>query len=191
MNKIKIYIHNNIKSNDPRITHAINEINNSTSYDKILIYFSHNSGGAIQDAVALIDAIEKSNPAVRIILIFQTYAVSAAAFIMCYFAFYNVVTTNVSVQLDGPVCVVFHKPRVVIQNFTHFASGLFHDCKYADPIELVKSTTPAFDEVFESMYFACYRKKIRIAPHMKSVYNMNGDVCVTFSGGPLNANQQK
>lgn len=107
---------------------------------------------------------------------------------MCYFAFYNVVTTNVTVQLDGPVCVVFHKPRVVIQNFTYFASGLFHDRTYSAPIELVKLTTPSFDEVFESMYYACYRKEIRIAPHMKSVYSMNGDVCVTFSGGSLSAN---
>lgn len=157
-----IFLAINIEANDSRITHAINEINSATSSDKILIYFSHNSGGAIQDAITLIDAIENSNPTVKIILIFQKYVVSAAAFIMCYFAFYNVVTPNVSVQLDGPVCVVFHKPRVVIQNFTHFASGLFHDRTYSDPIELVKSTTPSFDEVFESMYFACYRKKIRI-----------------------------
>jgi hypothetical protein len=183
----KIYINNRIDSNDSRISRAITAITNASPSDKILIYFNQNNGGAIQDAVSLIDAIESSNPSVQIILIFKNYAISAAAYIMCYFAFYNVVSPNVSVQLDGSVCVVYHKPRVMTKMFTYFASGLYHDRNYPPEIDFMKQITPFFDVVFQSMFDACYKKDIRIAPHMKSVYNMNGDVSVTFSGGPLNA----
>lgn len=183
----KLYIHNKIESNDSRISRAITTIENASPSDKVLIYFIQNNGGAIQDAVDLIAAVESSNPSVQIILIFQKYAISAAAYIMCYFAFHNVVSPNVSVQLDGSVCVVYHKPRAITPMFTYFASGLYHDRIYPREIDFVKKITPYFDDVFQSMFDACYKKNIRIAPHMISVYNMNGDVSVTFSGGPLNA----
>lgn len=185
-NEIKIQIFHEIKENDARILEAIKEINGATSSDKVLIYFNNNAGGAVQDAVDLIAAIESSNPAVQIVLIFHQYAVSAAAFIMCYFAFYNVVTPNVRVELDGPVCVVYHKPRVEIDGLhTYFASDLYHDRTYPTVIQFIKGITPSFDEVFEKLFKACYSKNMRIAPHMRSVYNMNGDVSVIFSGGPL------
>ena len=187
MEEYKIYINDRINSNDSRVSLAIATIANASPKDKVLIYFNQNIGGAIQDAVDLIAAIESSNPAVQIILIFERYAISAAAYIMCYFAFYNVVSPNVSVQLDGAVCVVYHKPRAMTPYFTYFADGLYHDRNYSPQIEFIKQMTPYFDEVFKSMFDACYKKNIRIAPHMKSVYNMNGDVSVTFSGGTLNA----
>lgn len=191
-NTIKIRIFWNIDSKDARITTAINAIQSATSADKILIYFNNNTGGALQDTINLIMAIEKSNPAVQIILIFHQYAISASAFIMCYFAFYNIATPNVRVQLDGPVCVVYHKPRIEINSlFTHFASNLFHDRTYPKSIQFIKDITPLFDAVFNSLFMGCYAKKIRIAPHMRSVYSINGDVSVTLSGGLLHEKQTK
>lgn len=183
---MRIDISRNIDKNDPRITLAINAIQNAENGDTIIIRFSCNAGGAIEDAVLLISEIEKSSPSVKIVLIFESYAVSAAAFILCYFSFYNLVTTNVIVQLASPVCVVYHKPRAVTELHTYFASNLYHDRTYHGAIKFIADITPTFDNVFNAMFDACYDKKnIRIAPHMRSVYNMNGDVSVMFSEGRL------
>ncbi|NWA64147.1 hypothetical protein HX773_24940 [Pantoea sp. B9002] len=180
-----ITISNNIKINDGRISHAISRISNVSPGTKIIIRFDHNSGGAVQAAVDLIEAIELSRPAVNIVLVFKGFAVSAAAFILGYFGFYNVVTPNVIVQMDGPVCVVYHKPRVSIGDYDHFASGLYPDRKYPKAVEFVRDMNPTFDAVFLSIITACYAKKIRVAPHMESVYNMNGDVSVMFKDGNI------
>ncbi|MBD8129223.1 hypothetical protein IFU23_24255 [Pantoea agglomerans] len=185
MAKKRIDIQREIKVNDVRITKAIQDIEAATAGDRVTIYFNDNIGGSIQDALTLIEAIERSDPAIRIFLIFKTYAISAAAFIMCYFAFYNVVTTNVRVQLDGNVCVVYHKPRAETALHTYFASGLFDHLQYQPVLEFIKYITPTFDDVFDSLLTGCQSKGIRIAPHMKSVYNINGDVSVVFNGGTL------
>lgn len=183
----KIEIHRNIAQNDSRIIYAVNTINSSTPGDTIRIHFHENIGGSVQDALDLIDAIESSDAEVKIILVFKNYAVSAAAFIMCYFGFYNVVTPNITVQLDGNVCVVYHKPRAESNIHTYFASNLFSHkyALYPKILQFIIDMTPTFDDVFESMLNGCQQKSIRIAPHMKSVYNINGDVSVIFKGGPL------
>lgn len=182
MAEIKVRIWNEIQQNDVRITDAINKIQTAAYGDRVIIYFNNNAGGSIKDAVNLIGAIESSSSTVKIVLVFKNYAVSAAAFIMCYFSFYNVVTTNVTVQIDKRVCMVYHKPRAINRLNTFFATDLYPDRTYPNAIEFVRQITPLFDVVFNAMFKACYAKNIRIAPQMKAVYNVNGDVSVIFRG---------
>lgn len=180
-----ITISNKIDTKDPRIQHAINRINSAPDGTTLIIRFDHNCGGAVQEAMDLIEAIENCNSVITIILTFKGYAVSASAFILGYFAFYNVVSTHVVIQMDGPVCLVYHKPRLNINNIDYFSSVLYPDRTYQQPLEYLRRITLIFDTVFSSIITSCYTKKIRIAPHMTSVYNMNGDVCVMFKDGKI------
>lgn len=125
----------------------------------IVICFDQNSVGAVQAAVDLIEAIELDRPAVNIVLVFKGFAVSAAAFILGYFGFYNVDIPNVIVQMDGPVCVVYHKPRVSIQDYDHFSSGLYPDRKHPKAVKFVRDMNPTFDAVCSNIIIACYAKK--------------------------------
>lgn len=178
-------IEGNIRINDARVDNAIASLSENTGHSKVIIRFYHNAGGAIETTLRLTEAIKRCHPHRQVILVFKGYVASAAAFILATFAFRATPAPNVIVMNEGPVCVVFHKPRVVAGKYLYFSNSLYACQLYNDTLEFLKLITPRFDELFFRMMNYCERKKIPLAPHMASVYAMNGDVTLILKSGKL------
>ncbi|WP_413737913.1 hypothetical protein ACL2XP_06975 [Sodalis sp. RH21] len=133
----------------------------------------------------LIVAIDNCPSDRLIVLVFTGYAISAVAYLLAYFAFYSVTRENVIVQAQGPLCLVYHKPRIKKYAVTLFANSLDSKNTYSKEVECMRKYTMNFDHIYDALERACIKKGIEIAPHMKAIYNMNGDISVTFNGGPL------
>lgn len=170
-----------------------NFLNKGTLIDEILQYMvtappascvylliTNNCGGAVNDAERLVRGICK-NDHIKIHLIFRGYAISAAAYVYSYFVFYDAKHQHVVIEAGTPLCVVFHKPRIIRNQALSFANNIFENRQPIDVYnKYLLAISKEFDEIFNAMHGILLAEGELIAPHLKDVYNMNGDVSFTF-----------
>ncbi|MDT8883205.1 hypothetical protein PGN69_04920 [Klebsiella aerogenes] len=146
----------------------------------VYLLITNNCGGAVNDAERLVRGICKYNH-IKIHIIFRGYAISAAAYIYSYFVFYDARHEHVVIEAGTPLCIVFHKPRIFRGQVFSFANNIFENAKLTDKTDKYLLTiSKEFDAIFNAMHSILLAEGELIAPHLKDVYNMNGDVSFTF-----------
>lgn len=167
--------------NDKRVHNAVKGLNSAHSDSVIVIVFKNNGGGHVESVERLIRAIEKTK-AKKVQLVFHGFAVSAAAYIFAYFTFYAP-KDHIFPIVNSQLCMVYHKPRVEKTNVLVF-SNYITDVSTNEPSKKhILKITPYFDNVFQAMIDILKLLNFNIAPHMKEIYNINGDVTIIFNKG--------
>ncbi|MGS5488664.1 hypothetical protein ACVD67_19700, partial [Klebsiella quasipneumoniae] len=124
MAQIKFVIKDKFDSNDPvfkRLTDTISNYNNVNKL-KLIINITYNEGGEVAIMLAFVATIEKAvlnNSNLTIELRFGGFAMSAAAFVFCYFVFYADIP-RVRVLSNTRLSVIYHKPRMKQINASNF-----------------------------------------------------------------------
>ncbi|KTS17638.1 hypothetical protein RSA31_21485 [Pantoea dispersa] len=188
MAQIKFVIKDKFDSNDPvfkRLTDTISNYNNVNKI-KLIINMTYNEGGEVAIMLAFVATIEKAvlnNTNLTIELRFGGFAMSAAAFVFCYFVFYADIP-RVRVLSNTRLSVIYHKPRMKQQNVSNF---IFAN----DPIKMTKlnkpqqteliSYTNQFDDVWDAVVAIYEMGGEAFDPSLLSSYNGNGDVAFTLS----------
>lgn len=112
----KFVIKDKFDSNDPvfkSLTDTISKYNNTNKL-KLIINITYNEGGEVAimlDFVATIENAVLNNSNLTIELRFGGFAISAAAFVFCYFVFYADIP-RVRVLSNTRLAVIYHKPRM-------------------------------------------------------------------------------
>lgn len=178
-------INNRIDRSDTRIERVIVSLNDPKKVNKLILRFTDNHGGAIEPVIRLISAIDNSPAQREILLVFTGYAISAVAYLLAWYVGDCGPRKNVQVYAGNRLCVVYHKPRIRLFNIELFSSSLYPDVRYGPQAERVRQYTRSFDKAFNSLLQTCAEKGIRIAPHMDTIYHLNGDVTIIFNKGKL------
>ena len=165
---------------DQAILDITDYLDTATETDKAHILFKNHQGGHVDAAELFIDAVEQSKIG-RIEITFDRFAISAAAFIYAYFVYYAS-SSRVVVKTDNPLCLVYHKPRMKKDGCILFDHHIIDKQTTTPQVRYLLRVSKRFDDVFQSMWTAV-QKMIDIAPHMKDVYNNNGDVSIVFQKG--------
>lgn len=128
-----------------KIKNILDVLNNTYKEATISIHLSSNSGGNVDSAIQLIEAIK--NTQAHVVLSASRYVISAAAFIYLWFLLYK--ENHVTVKLpDKPALLVYHRPRIQIDNnYIAFFDDLSEDHNLLDEL---KEATQLFDELFNS-----------------------------------------
>lgn len=147
---------------------------------------SHCRGGAVNETERLIKVIESNVnlfPNITVTLGFSGYAVSAAAFLFVYFTRYAL-HPRVKVINYTPVCVVYHKPRLVHPRTKElgFANNLSPVFNISERV-LIQRLDTLFDNVFDSLVSSFRAVAVEVDQHLIDSYNSNGDAAFTFSKG--------
>lgn len=162
-----------IEFNDENIQNCIRYLNRANESHKVTIEFIDNAGGSVFDTHALIEAIE-TTLAEKVILIFKNYAISAAAYLLCYFQTdYN--DDKVVIETSPNLCCVYHRPRITNEKGIHFANSIDPDENEAFEIYLIVMSY-CFDVVFNKLVKAFFPDDKNYAELAKKMYNSNGDV---------------
>lgn len=188
MAEIKFEIKDKFDSNDPIFKEISDAIDNYTNVSKLrlIITLTYNEGGAVQlmlDFVATIENAVLKNSNLYIELRFGGFAMSAAAFVFCYFVFYLNIP-RVRVISNTRLAVIYHKPRMkregsnifIFANDPNKMNGLTKQQQQ----ELI-SHTQKFDEVWSALVSAYQAAKTEFDPYLLSSYNSNGDFAFTLS----------
>lgn len=173
-----------IKRNDNRIQHILNFIKTDTTNRKLVIIFNYCNGGSVPITEALVDALKLINNR-SVSIVFNGYAISAAAYVLAYFAFYNI-KKNIIVSATQPLCVCYHRPRLKVGNQHIFASDIIHKKSLTNAESYIIKMTSEFDRVFSAMWQTLEQLRWTIAPHMPDVYHNKGDVTLPFNKGRIN-----
>ena len=148
----------------------------ATATQTTQLIFKKHQGGHTQAVEELIHAIESSAIG-RIEIKFDSYAISAAAFIFAYFVYFAN-STKVVVKTDHPLCLVYHKPRIQSSSYFLFPNNLIQRPDLTAQYNYLLRIARRFDDVFHAMW-----AKTQIAPYMIDVYNNNGDVALVLPKG--------
>ncbi|EMN4847055.1 hypothetical protein RFH71_005100 [Klebsiella pneumoniae] len=188
MAQIKFVIKDTFDSNDPvfkSLTDTISNYNNVNKL-KLIINITYNEGGEVAIMLAFVATIEKAvlnNSNLSIELRFGGFAMSAAAFVFCYFVFYADIP-RVRVLSNTRLSVIYHKPRMKQKKVSNF---IFAN----DPIKMKKLTkkqqtdlisyTNQFDAVWDAVVAIYEMGGGAFDPSLLSSYNGNGDFAFTLS----------
>lgn len=182
---IKVFLlQKSIDKKDARVYEIINFLNNDKSNRKVVIRFNYNGGGSVPVVEELVDTLMSIDDR-EISLVFTGYAISAAAYVLAYFAFYNQ-KNNIIVSATEPLCVVYHRPRLLNGRMHIFVEDIPSGRKLTESEKYIIRMTSEFDKVFESMWQTLERLNWTIAPHMPDVYTNKGDVSLPFEKGRIN-----
>jgi hypothetical protein len=188
MTQIKFEIKDKFDSNDSVFKNMVNTINNYNNANKLrlIINITYNEGGEVAimfDFVATIENAVLNNSNLYIELRFGDFAMSAAAFVFCYFVFYANIP-RVRVISNTRLSVIYHKPRMKKRNTTIY---IFAN----DPIKMnglskpqqtdLISYTHRFDEVWNAVVTLYQVGGVEFDPYLLSSYNSNGDFAFTLS----------
>lgn len=184
-----------IYSGDQVFSNIIRDINNfgGAAYKyNFVIKISYNEGGEVSTARNFITIIENAILTygnLSFDLRFGGYAISAAAFIFCYFNYYTN-TQRVRISSGTRLCIVYHKPRIKIQypNSTFLIFNNDSNAKKRISIPQRQSLldmTQEFDDVLQA-FVAQYNKAgartgLKFDQHLLESYNTNGDLSFTLS----------
>ena len=198
MTDIRFHIKDKFIKTDPeflRIYSAIQDYALRKDKIKFIINISYNHGGEIavmRDFVAIIEAAATRYANLTFDLRFGGFAVSAAAFVFCYFVYFTK-TPRVRVSSGVRLCIVFHKPRSLKpyrgKLITIFDNNEDDKKKLTQAeSEELANWTKEFDEVLEATVEAIELGGGKFDQHLLDSYNSNGDLSFTlypqvFKGG--------
>lgn len=180
-------ISGNDKAYDKIKNFIIDNGSNGQEY-KITIGIYHNIGGVVsvmQKFIIMLEDAHLNHPNLRFKLVFVGFAMSAAAYLYCYFTFGPGLDLDRIEVEKKPICIIYHKPRVnhVVQSkkITIFANNSetmsFLTPKDADNL---KKETESFDELLELTISVLALADYPIAMHLINSYHNNGDMAFTF-----------
>ncbi|WP_350262827.1 hypothetical protein AAF463_25190 (plasmid) [Pantoea sp. BJ2] len=152
------------------------------------VYFTidYCRGGVVQEVERLIEVIEDNISTyvnLSITLGFTGYAISAAGFLFVYFTRYRL-NSRVFVRNFTPLCVVYHKPRLVHATTKKLGFANPPPVGFAkNDVILINRLDTLFNDVFQSLITHFLDVGVVIEPHLIASYNTNGDAAFTFPKG--------
>lgn len=161
-----------IKHKDENILNCIEYLNQAGDSDTVSIEFIDNAGGSVVDIHALIEAIE-STEAQKVILIFKNYAISAVAYMLCYFQI-NYVSDKIVIETSPNLCCVYHRPRIEDETGIYFANTIKPQTKDSAQIYLLVMSY-CFDVVFYKLVEKIFPTNKNYSEMAEKMYTSNGD----------------
>lgn len=187
---VRFHIKDKFSKIDPaflRVYSAIEDYALRKDKIRFIINISYNHGGEIavmRDFVAIIETAATRYENLTFDLRFGGFAVSAAAFVFCYFVYFTKIP-RVRVSSGVRLCIVFHKPRS-LKPYGSKVITVF-DNKEADKKKLTRKEsdeladwTKEFDEVLEATVETIEAAGGKFDQHLLDSYNSNGDLCFTL-----------
>ncbi len=188
MSQIKFEIKDKFDSKDPVFKKIVDLINgyNKPNKLKLIIQITYNEGGEVAIMLAFVATIENAvlnNPNLSIELRFGGFAMSAAAFVFCYFVYY-VTIPRVRVISNTRLSVIYHKPRMQILGSSGYIfandSIKMKKLSNAKQQELI-DYTQRFDDIWNAVVSFYKVGGVEFDPYLLSSYNNNGDVAFPLS----------
>jgi len=184
----KFEIKDKFDSNDPTfqtISDAIKSYNNASKL-RMIISITYNEGGEVAlmfDFIATIEKAVLTHSNLYIELRFGGFAMSAAAFVFCYFVFY-IEVPRIRVVSNTRLAVIYHKPRMKKKDSTIFIFAndpiKMNGLSKAQQQELI-GYTQRFDEVWSAVVTVYQVAREEFDPYLLSSYNSNGDFTFSLS----------
>lgn len=190
MTNVHFVIKDEFSKKDPEFVRLFKAVQDyALRQDKvnIIINLAYNHGGEIaimREFVSFISTAATKHDNLRFELRFGGFAVSAAAFVFCYFVYFAEIP-RVRVRSLVRLCIVFHKPRSLKQigNQEIIVFDNQEDQKnqltLAEKRELAKWTNE-FDEVLDATIETIEAAGGKFDKHLIESYNTNGDLSFTL-----------
>ncbi|MGL6359833.1 hypothetical protein ACSZNK_18915 [Aeromonas hydrophila] len=134
---------------DETVAESLQALNDAVNGDEITIRLPYNGGGSVDAAIELIEAVKDTEA--NVIIEVDRYVISAAAFIYLWFIIYP--EAHVQARTTGePGILVYHRPRIAIDNHLAFIDDLSDDTSEWDSLN---EFTGIFDKLFDLLITAC------------------------------------
>ncbi|QNF24857.1 hypothetical protein FT673_13125 [Aeromonas hydrophila] len=134
---------------DQTVAASLHALREAVDGNEITIRLPYNGGGSVDAAIELIEAVKDTDA--RVVIEVDRYVISAAAFIYLWFCIYP--EAHVQARTTGePAILVYHRPRVIIDDHLAFISDLTADAPEWDTLN---EFTGIFDQLFDYLLAAC------------------------------------